>query len=118
MLEFKESTYGLPCATCRLYRYSPRNMQAHHVVSKQELKKRGRTPLLWDRRNALPLCADCHERHENASRRVSLSALTPENVEFAREVLGDYADYYLERYYATEPCSTTSVNPRHEGPHR
>jgi cytochrome c553 len=47
----------------------------------------------------MAVCADCHERHHNASRRIPLSRLSSTHLEFAREVLGDYADDYLARYY-------------------
>ena len=51
--------------------------QAHHVVSRQQLKKAGEGWREWDERNALRLCvvpvsegSNCHYQHENAVRRV------------------------------------------------
>jgi cytochrome c553 len=82
------------CRACGHW-WDPYRSAAHHVVYRQHLPAEHE----WDTRNALPLCADCHERHHNASRRIAVSCLEPQNLEFAREVLGDYADDYLARYY-------------------
>lgn len=99
---FKVSGQGQPCAVCGYLWEWP---DMHHVVSQQELKDRGLP--LWDVRNALPLCpigmllagSQCHERHENASKRITFRKLRPENIAYAYEVLGDYADDYLKRRY-------------------
>ena len=58
----------------------------HHVIEAQELRNRHRADLMWDRRNALPLCRDCHGAHHAYSRRVLLSELRPENLAFANEL--------------------------------
>jgi hypothetical protein len=95
MAEFKASVWNRVCASCGGRTYFG-GCDAHHVVYKQHLP----VELRWDPRNALPVCDDCHERHHNASRRIPLSALTAQNLEFAREVLGAAAGDYLERRYA------------------
>jgi hypothetical protein len=71
--------------------------QAHHVVERQELKRRGLPE--WDPRNALRLAPRAHDRHTLAVRRVKTKELTDDNIEYAFEVLGDAAQDYLRRYY-------------------
>lgn len=90
------------CAVCG----STGAWQAHHVVSQGFLKRNGRKDLLNDERNALRLCcvpisegSNCHAQHEHARRRVCVSELTQENIDFAYEVLGEFAFDYLQRYY-------------------
>lgn len=117
METFGRVAHGNWCAVCGLD--ESYGLDVHHVVSQQELKRRGLPRrLLWDVRNALPLCAiggrggGCHERHENASRRVPFTALKPENLEFAADVLGDYADSYLDRRYPGRPQRPNNPEPR------
>lgn len=74
---------------------------AHHVVYQQHLDDYGGDP--GDSRNALSLCPVHHERHHKAARRVKLAELRPENLEFARELLGPYADDYIATYYDVIP---------------
>jgi hypothetical protein len=80
---------------CRACGSREGRFHAHHVIYRQHIDEAVR----WDARNAMAVCADCHERHHNASRRIPLSRLSSTHLEFAREVLGDYADDYLARYY-------------------
>ena len=87
------------CAVCG----SMGSWQAHHVVSQQKLKREGEGWRLWDERNALRLCCavpfGCHAQHENAVRRVRVSELTKDSLDFAFEALGEFAYDYLQRYY-------------------
>jgi hypothetical protein len=69
-------------------------IDAHHVVSARECRSRG-IPV-YDPRNALPICRQDHEHHENAAKRIPRSVLTEENWEFARE---HGLEWYIERYY-------------------
>lgn len=94
-LQFHWTALGLPCAVCD--RWVASTMEAHHVVEKQELKRRGLA--LYDQRNALALCGSCHEGHTNASERVPFRKLSAENVAYAFEVLGEFASDYLKRRY-------------------
>ena len=71
---------------------------AHHVVYEQEVRRRGRPP--FDARNALRVCNRHHSRHHNGIERIPLAALSETNIEYAREVLGDYAIDYLASHYA------------------
>lgn len=79
------------CAVC--------NRQAHHghhIITKQELRRRGAAELLWDLRNMLPVCADCHARHHHAFRRIRRRELPAAAFEFAAE-LG--LEWLIERTY-------------------
>src|SRR5262245_58235791 len=103
MAAFKQSVARSRCAVCHTWHAYP---DAHHVVSQHTLRRAGREDLLWDTRNALPLCPmrgwfgkRCHERHTSTSQKVPLSALRPSHWEFAREALGDFAEDYLRRHY-------------------
>jgi hypothetical protein len=70
----------------------------HHVVYEQEVRRRGFPK--WDPRNMLRLCVPCHMgRQHNRQDPVPITALLPQNLAYAAEVLGDYADDYLQRYY-------------------
>jgi hypothetical protein len=60
---------------------------------------------LFDPRNSMTLCWGCHaSHHQRGTYVIPLSALSDENREFAAEVLGEAADYYLERRYGKEPA--------------
>lgn len=72
------------------------NLEAHHVVTQQQLRKIGRDDLRWDVRNGLTLCERHHRRHTRALTRVPFELLRPENVAFAEE-LG--VVWILGRYY-------------------
>lgn len=100
MTAFKLAVIWMPCAACGTW--PPPGIpgwRAHHVVYKQHLPVEHH----WDPRNALPVCDEpwgrCHGRHHRAVKRIPLDALTDENREFASEVLGEAAEYYLKRYY-------------------
>lgn len=90
------------CAVC----HSIAPWHAHHVVDKQVLKRQGlQRNELYDTRNALRLCQmvgvsnRCHFQHENRRRLVKTSELLDQNIEYAFEVLGSYAPYYLRDEY-------------------
>lgn len=71
----------------------------HHVVEQKKLKAIHRKDILWDPRNAMRLCVDCHANHTGASDKVPLALLTAANYEFAFEALGGSAFYYLPAHY-------------------
>lgn len=78
------------------------NWEAHHVVEKRWLKA-NYLPL-WDPRNSLRLRPDVHSGHTSGLRRVPLTCLTDENIEYAFEVMGAAAFDYLTRLYdGTDP---------------
>lgn len=89
------------CAVC-----GERNrVEGHHILPKRDIKQwalsEGLTTAdaqkyLWDERNGLPLCVDCHQRHETAFQRVPRRLLPDSAFEFAKEM---DLDYLLDRYY-------------------
>ena len=83
-----------PCALCGR---RPAHHQ-HHLVHRPHLRERGAS--LSDPRNLIWLCGDCHMNgHWSAFRRLPISVVTEAGWEFAREVLKDYAEGYMRRYY-------------------
>jgi hypothetical protein len=55
---------------------------------------------LWDTRNALRLCDQCHAAHHNRTHPVPASALTESNIDYVFEVYGAcYGSDYLRRRY-------------------
>lgn len=74
-----------------------KSAHGHHVVSAQELKRRGLP--LYDRRNRFEICQPCHFNHENGSSRIPLLMLRDEHLDYAFDVLGAYGYDYLRRHY-------------------
>jgi len=89
-----EAQFQRVCATCG----KAGVFEAHHVVSKQRLKREGYSGLLYDTRNALRLCPDCHGRFTGGTR-IPTHALTDDNMCFTWLVLGPAGQNYLERLY-------------------
>lgn len=102
------------CAVCG----ASGEYESHHVIERQKLRIIGRLDLVWDLRNALRLCGDCHAKHTGGWRRVFLSRLTDENYEFAWFVLGMEAADYLRRIYQGKDHRWTALNERCEAAHR
>jgi hypothetical protein len=71
----------------------------HHVVYEQHVRKEGGR--LFDLRNGLPLCYDCHvAHHRGGENRLNTRLLFDGHIEFAVELLGpDRAYNYFHRYY-------------------
>jgi hypothetical protein len=69
---------------------------AHHIVSKQWLRRNGYHDLVWEPRNAMMLTKREHEAHENGSRRIRRGELRGDTLAFAREI-GPPAEVELER---------------------
>lgn len=60
---------GMECAACHVAG-PPAHLDAHHIFPKQKNK----WPELKDEpSNIITVCRDCHERHENASKRLPRS---------------------------------------------
>lgn len=71
-------------------------VQAHHVVTRQALRRHGLLGHVYDVRNSMCLCYRHHRRHSNGTERVPYETLTTANLAFAREV---GLDWHLENYY-------------------
>jgi hypothetical protein len=83
------------CERCN--RRAPR-LPLHHVVYRQHVEKEGGD--VWDPRNAMTLCDDCHDAHHDRVAIIPTSALPRSAVQFAVELMGqDRARIYLARYY-------------------
>lgn len=91
-----EAMFQRVCAVCG----SGGAFDAHHVVSKHALKKRGYASRLWDPRNALRLCVRnrCHERYTNSRYKIETMDLTDANICFIWEVLDVAGQNFLDRY--------------------
>ncbi len=71
---------------------------AHHVVTQQHIRRADGD--VWDPRNAMRLCAPCHDAHHSRQRPIPYSAVPPDALEFADELLGrDGAEAFFARYY-------------------
>lgn len=77
-----------------------RAVHFHHVVERQELKRRKGDAS--DARNGVFLCFRCHGDVTSASRRLTLAALPDSVFEFAWELMGPAATVYLRRYHDGE----------------
>lgn len=90
-----------PCAMCG----STHGVQGHHAITRQELRhvaaEQGldADTLLWDLRNRLALCEDCHASHHARSHPVPLTVLfnyCPDVFDLADEI---DRSWWLERTY-------------------
>lgn len=72
------------------------DLQAHHVITQQQLRKRGLSDVAWDVRNGMGLCERHHRRHTNATERIPYELVSAGTHEFAAELeLG----WLIDRYY-------------------
>jgi hypothetical protein len=91
---FQRAKGGLRCRMCLM----KRAVHSHHIFYEAELRDRGLPR--YDQANLMALCLDCHFNHHNGSRRISLTLLTDENLDYAFNILGAYAYDWLGRRYA------------------
>ena len=99
-LAFKRSVIDRDGA-CVVYHGCEGELQAHHVVTQQHLRKRGFGDWAWDRRIGVTVCERAHRRHHSARERIPFDSLPLEVVRFV-EKLG--LAWYFERYYADAPA--------------
>lgn len=101
------------------------SFHAHHVVDEAILRDRCHIPKKdrYDTRNALRLCQGlgdpdrrCHFSHEHRVEGyvVKTVELTDDNLEYAFEVLGDYAADYLRREYDDSELDPRIIELEHE----
>lgn len=72
------------------------DVQGHHAVSKQALKRRGLHAFLWDTRNKIDVCTHRHEQVTNAYRPISAELLPDDVWAFAADV---GLTWWVERMY-------------------
>jgi hypothetical protein len=84
-------------AICRGPNCTRRVQHEHHAVYEKTLV-RLRLPI-WDRRNALGLCVNCHFNHHHGIRKLPLTCLHQRNIDYAFEVMKERAGDYLRRKY-------------------
>lgn len=95
---------GRTCAVCG----SKHNVQGHHILPKQDVKRAGGD--VWAKANGLPLCESCHMNHESAAKRVPRRLIPVAAEWFARD-LG--LDWKLERIYPEDGgCATVPLRSR------
>lgn len=98
-LAFKRSVLDRD-AGCVVWHDCDGDLQAHHVVTQQHLRKRGFGDWVWDRRIGVTVCELAHRRHHSARERIPYEVLPSEVVGLVNKLgLG----WYLERYYAGAP---------------
>lgn len=94
--KWREAWNGKPCAVCTKRKATA----GHHILYRQHILVQTKDPAaLWDVRNCLPLCFDCHNRHHSAFRRVPRHLLSDDALTFAEE-LGVL--HLIERFYPEE----------------
>lgn len=86
-----------PQPTCRVTGCMEKAVHQHHVITRNHIEDYGGD--IADPRDALGLCELHHSRHHKKKRRIRRSELRKENLEFARELMGPYADDHLARHY-------------------
>lgn len=107
-----EARYQRCCAVTG----STKEFEAHHVVEKRWLKANGFP--LWDRRNALRLHPDVHGAHTSRMKKIPMSALREENIDYAFEIMGDRAMNYLpENYEGSHPHFEALASERERQQH-
>jgi hypothetical protein len=95
-----KSSRNLPCAACGAVTDLARGVivEGHHIVRQALIRARGKEEdweqeeldrRLWDLRNRLPLCGDCHRRHHSGMKRLAWSLVlrhATKIVQFADEI--------------------------------
>lgn len=96
---FKRRVLTMDAGECQVHEFATDcegPLEAHHVITQQQLRHAGRHELLWSPRNGMTVCELAHTRHTKAVLRIPLSALPARALEFAR----DYGfGHLIDRYY-------------------
>jgi hypothetical protein len=85
----------------------------HHVVYEQHLEDAG-VPV-YDSRNSMRLCVECHASHHGRSKVVPLVKLTDMHIEYAFLALGAAAHSYLNLRYDGEDPRVDEYLAKFEG---
>lgn len=113
---FAEARYQIACAFCGL---PGRPFEAHHVLKRQRLRKRGLP--LYDPRGAVRLCEGlatdrCHFRIEKGGERLPTSKLPQVAICYVWEALGVAGYNALDRDY-TGPERRFTIHEQGKCPH-
>jgi hypothetical protein len=71
-------------------------VQAHHVITQQQLRGRGLEELTWDPQNGAAVCYRHHRRHHNRAEPIPVAALPERCRRFAYD---HDLQWFLDRYY-------------------
>lgn len=71
-------------------------LQAHHILTQQQLKKHGLAEFILDTDVGMGLCYEAHRKHHSAVRRIPYELVPDAAIRFAFE---HGLDYLLDRYY-------------------
>lgn len=96
---FKERVFLLDDRECLAHDFATDcegPLQAHHVVTQQQLRAAGRHDLLWTSRNGMTVCELAHTRHTKAILRIPLDRVPDRAKAFAAEF---GFEWILDRYY-------------------
>ena len=100
-LDFKVAVLALDAGSCVAASDDSEcegEVQAHHCVTQQQLRKYGLAHYRWDPCVGASVCERHHRRHHNRSEPIGLAALPMRVLTFAATF--DLM-FVLERYYAT-----------------
>lgn len=100
---------------CQMCSGIGKDWHPHHVVYAQHLKLAGAP--IYDTRNAMRLCIECHASHHNRSKVIPLAKLTDEHIAYAFEKLGLAAHHYLLQRYDGEDQRVDQALAQAEGQH-
>lgn len=108
---FREAAQNQRC--CQMCGKAGSDWHPHHVVYAQHLRTAGHP--IYDARNAMRLCVECHASHHNRSKVIPLLKLTITHIEYAFLTLGAAAHYYLSQRYGGEDPRLDETQARFEG---
>lgn len=80
------AAFPAAAADLEAYWWAIAELQAHHVVPQQRLRRAGLHALLLDERMGLCLCAWHHQRHTNRRQPVPTALLPAETVDLVEEI--------------------------------
>jgi hypothetical protein len=96
---FKRRVLALDGYECQAHRFPTDcegDLEAHHVITQQQLRHAARHDLLWDPRNGMTVCELAHRRHTRAIQRISIGRLPARCIEFAA---AHRFERLISRYY-------------------
>lgn len=98
---------------CQMCGKTGSDWHPHHVVYAQHLRTGGHP--VYDARNSMRLCVECHTAHHGRSRVIPLAKLTDTHIEYAFLTLGAAAHFYLLQRYEGEDSRLDAWMEKIEG---